>query len=400
MRDVLTGHWERRRRTNSPMKSRGSVDILATTMRIRNRKMTGIGVCYGGRRCDGRSWTPAFCPHRSASLPGGASALPQPLQQTPVHATAVAGHSVSDALGRLDLSRGRGAARRTPRIASEPWAYQRARFYDAVSLLAAPRRSDHRPCRWGNGTPVARFAAPGTEARARRGGRYRSGARGGEHVLCAPDASSRAKTAALATLAEVGGRGGFGSEILVVADREAWSLERLRKFACSYRNSFPANTHRPGAGRRRVRQREKPHLHSEETWGAKRDPRQTRKENLARTRCACRNAASVSVSSLPAPISDREHLLRGQTQALGSCARAQFAHADTPSPVARSEFQSVSPEASPPFSKLRENVNRAKLFQTHSGKPAGCDTRLSRRCTKRMIQRALDYFGDWSKEDA
>jgi len=39
----------------------------------------------------------------------------QPLQQTPVHATTVAGHSLPDALRRLGLSRGRGAARRTSR---------------------------------------------------------------------------------------------------------------------------------------------------------------------------------------------------------------------------------------------------------------------------------------------
>jgi len=81
----------------------GSVDILATTMRIRNRKFIRIGVCYGRRRCDGRSWTPALCPHRSASLSGGASALPKPLQQTPIYAAAVAGHSLLDALRRLDL---------------------------------------------------------------------------------------------------------------------------------------------------------------------------------------------------------------------------------------------------------------------------------------------------------
>jgi hypothetical protein len=79
-------------------------------------------------------------------------------------------------------------------------------------------------CRWGNSTPVARFAAPRTEAGARRGGRHGFAARGGEHVLGAPDASSWAKAAALAALAEVGGGGGFGSKVPVVADRAARKL--------------------------------------------------------------------------------------------------------------------------------------------------------------------------------
>ena len=160
------------------------------------------------------------------------------------------------------------------------------------------------------------------------------------------------KPAALAALAEVGDRGGFGSPIPVVADRASRTLERLCEFAGGHRNGFPANTHRPGAGRRRVRQREKPHLHSEETWGAQRHPRQTREENLARARRACRNAASVSDPALPTAISDRECILLGQAQALGSCTGAQFAHADASSSVARFELQSVSLEASPPYLKL------------------------------------------------
>jgi len=84
---------------------------------------------------------------------------------------------------------------------------------------------------------------------------------------------------------------------------------------------------------------------------------------LARARGACRNAGGVSVSDLPAPCSDRECLLFGQTQTLGPRTRPQSAHAGTPSPVARPEFQSVPPEAS---SSLPEDVNRARwLLVTH-----------------------------------
>jgi hypothetical protein len=38
-----------------------------------------------------------FCPHRSASLPGGAPALSQPFQQAPIYSAPVAGDSLSDA---------------------------------------------------------------------------------------------------------------------------------------------------------------------------------------------------------------------------------------------------------------------------------------------------------------
>jgi hypothetical protein len=67
----------------------GSVDILVATMRIRNPVSVGIIICCVGRRGDGRSRTPAFCPHRHASLPGGDFALPKPIQQTPIHAAAL-----------------------------------------------------------------------------------------------------------------------------------------------------------------------------------------------------------------------------------------------------------------------------------------------------------------------
>src|SRR5208337_4515913 len=277
-----------------------------------------------------------------------------------IHPAAVAGHSLFDALRRLDFSRSRGAARRASRIAPGVGACECAGLHDPVSFLAASRRSDHRPRGWRNGASVAWLAAPKTEASSRRGGRHRFGAGGGEHILCAAHASSRAKTAALAALAEVGGGGRPGSAVSVVANRATRPVERLRQFARRRQNRLPANRHRPGAGRCRIRQREKSHLYSSATGSAKCDPRQARKENLARARSACRDAASVSAKALPASRPDRERLLFGQTQALGARPGPQPAAAGTASPAARPEFQSVSLEASLPFPK---DVNRAKPFQ-------------------------------------
>jgi hypothetical protein len=124
-----------------------------------------------------------------------------------------------------------------------------------------------------NETPLARFAAPRAEAGSRRRGCHRFGAGSSEHVLCAAHASSRAETAAVAALAEVGGRGGFGSAVRVVATCAARSLERLREFAGGRRSRFPANAHRAGAGRRRVRQRAQSYLHPSTPRSAERDPR-------------------------------------------------------------------------------------------------------------------------------
>src|ERR1700690_1164383 len=88
-------------------------------MKIRDSRSFEYVVCYRGRRCDGRGRAPAFCSHRPAGLQGGASTLPKPFQQAPIHATAVAGHSLSDALRGLDLSRSRGAAGRTSGVAPD-----------------------------------------------------------------------------------------------------------------------------------------------------------------------------------------------------------------------------------------------------------------------------------------
>ena len=170
--------------------------------------------------------------------------------------TAVAGHSLPDALRGLDLSRSRSAAGRASRIAPGAGAGERARFHDSVSLSATSGRRDHRPRGRRDGAPVARHAQKRTAASPRGGRCDGFGAGSGQHVLCAAHASSRAKTAAVAALAEVGGRGGFGSAVRVVADRATRPVERLREFARGRRSGFRANAHRAGAGRRRIRQRE------------------------------------------------------------------------------------------------------------------------------------------------
>src|ERR1700687_458771 len=340
-----------------PLRQCGSVDILVTTMRIRDTGSVEIVVCYVGRRCDGRSWTPAVCPHRPASFPGGAPALPKPIQQTPIHAAAVAGHSLSDALRGLDFSRSRGASWRASRIAPDVGTFQCTRLHDAVPFLAASRRPDHRSRRRRDGAPIAQHAEKKTGASPCGGRRDGLGARSGQHVLCPADASSRAKTAAVETLVEVGDRGGSGSTVRVVADRSTWPVERLREFAYSCRSGFQANAHRAGAGRRRIRQREKSHLYSTAAGSTERDPGQTWQEDLAHPRSPRRDATSVSTTALPAPISDRDLVQFSEAQTLGPRARPLAVHPEASTPVARIEFQSLSLEASLPF---LEDVNRAR----------------------------------------
>jgi len=183
----------------------------------------------------------------------------------------------------------------------EDWTFREAEVrlgehrelrHDSVSLPPAFGRSDHRSRGGRDRAPVAWFAA--SQPQARSCGRRCNGLGPGssQHVLCATEASSRAETAAVETLVEVGGRGGFGSAVCVVADRAAGSLERLREFACRRRSGFPANAHRIGAGRRRVRQRKESHLHSTTTRGAERDPGQARQENLAPPWSPRRNASA------------------------------------------------------------------------------------------------------------
>ena len=214
------------------------------------------------------------------------------------------------------------------------------------------------------GRSVHTTAMTNTRARTRCQG---LGAGSGQHLLRAAHASSRAKTAALEALVEVGGRGGSGSAVSVVAERAPRALERLWEFACPRRSGFPANAHWSGAGRRRVRQREKSHLHPARARGAECNPGQARKENLAHPRSACPDAAGVPATPLSPPCSDRESVQFGEAQALGSRARSFAAHPDPSSPAARLEFQSVSSEASLPF---LEDVNRARwLLATNDCSP-------------------------------
>src|SRR6202167_5570166 len=194
-------------------------------MKIRDTRSVEIVVCYVGRRDDGRGRTPAFCSHRPASLPGGSPALPKPIQQTPIHAAAVAGDPLPDALRGLDLSRSRSAAERASRIAPGTGTGERARFHASVSLPAASGRGNHRPRGGRDGAPAARHAQKRAAASPRGGRCDGLGAGSGQHVLCEAHASSRAESAALAALAEVGGRGGFGSTVSVVANRTTRPLE-------------------------------------------------------------------------------------------------------------------------------------------------------------------------------
>ena len=132
-------------------------------------ELVEIVVCYRGRRRHGRSRTPAVRPRRPASLQGGASALPQPIQQTPIQLTAVAGHSLSDALRGPDLSRSRSAAGRASRIAPSAGTGERARLHHPVPLPATAGRRNHRPGGRRDGAPFAETAA--VEALAEVGGR-------------------------------------------------------------------------------------------------------------------------------------------------------------------------------------------------------------------------------------
>ena len=98
-----------------------------------------------------------------------------------------------------------------------------ARFHDSVSLSPAVWNDPiidragvggERQCVGCGTLHLKRTAAKPASQSTRRAWR-----RGGQHVLCATHASSRAKTAAVEALVEMGGRGGSGSAVCVVADR-------------------------------------------------------------------------------------------------------------------------------------------------------------------------------------
>src|SRR6266853_758585 len=307
-------------------------DTLVTTMKFRGRQVVDFVVCNVGWRCNGRSQTPAVRPHGSANLEGGASALSKPFQQTPVHAAAVAGHSLPDALGGPDFSRSRGAS----------------------------GRPEHRSGLRRDGAVVARHAEKETAASlcgSRSDGR---GAGSSLRVLCAEDRSSTAKAAVLTGVAEVGGRGGSGSAVSAVADGATRPVERLREFTRNRRVNYSGGYYKNSVIRGRIRQRAKSQLHAAAARSAKYDSPQGREENVACTRGACRDAAGIPATALPPLIGDQEPIQFGEAEALASRPELQFAYASAASPPARPEVQSVPLETSLPF---LQDVSRAAATQ-------------------------------------
>ena len=105
------------------------------------------------------------------------------------------------------------------------------------------------------------------------GGRcQRLGVGGGQPVLGAALASSRAKAVALEILAE-GGRGDrLGPAVPVGAEGTPRPLQRRREFAGGGPEGCRADAHRTGTGRRRIRQREESHLYPAATQSTECDP--------------------------------------------------------------------------------------------------------------------------------
>jgi hypothetical protein len=122
---------------------------------------------------------------------GGASTLPNSLQQAPVHAAVTSGHPVPDSVRGRNLSRGRGALEGTPGIAPAVGIEERARFHDAVPLSEASGGADPRPI--------------------------------GRHVPCPAPASSRAKAPAQKTVAEMGRGDRLSPAIAIGATRGQWN---------------------------------------------------------------------------------------------------------------------------------------------------------------------------------
>lgn len=154
---------------------RSQLALLTSLLRprkIRVRQPLARVRLLGGSKRDGGGWTAGISPHRPGSESGGASTLSNSLQQAPVHAAEVAGHPLPDALRGLDLSRGRGAAERAPRMASDVGTAECARFHDFVPFPAASGRSEPRSGGGRNGPPDAGWARP--RAPAGSGGRRRN----------------------------------------------------------------------------------------------------------------------------------------------------------------------------------------------------------------------------------
>ena len=251
-------------------------------------------------------------------------------------------------------------------------------FTTLYRFLAAPGRPDHRPRGRRDGAPVARFA---------RHGRKRA--------RVAVDATGLAQGAVSTFFVRrmhhhgqkpLPWRHWLKWVVVVDLDQQFVLSQIARRGPWNDCANLPAvveaasaaNAHRAGAGRRRVRQREESHLHPATTRGAERDSRQARKENLAHTWSARRDAAGIPATALPPPRPDREPVLFGQTQTLGSCAGSLAAHADASSPAARIEFQSVSLETSPPFLRMSTEptylINGVRKIQINS---SGAKARFS-----------------------
>jgi hypothetical protein len=239
--------------------------------------------------------------------------------KTSIHPTPVAGHSMPDALRRLDLSRGRGATGRAPRVAPDLGSVERTRLHHSVSFLAALGRYHHRPRRRRDGAPVAWSRKKEPEAGSRGCGCDRLGTGSCQHLFCEKDASSRAKAAAVAALVEVGCRGGFGPAVSVVAEGATRSVERLRQSASCRAGCFRANAHRTGVGRCRVRQRKKSYLYPAAARGTECHPGQAWEENLAYPRSACADAPVVPATVVSSPRSDRERILVGRAPGRSLC---------------------------------------------------------------------------------
>src|SRR5271165_4812405 len=143
------------------------VDILDTEGNFRWRPARHDGVFYSSRRCHARDWSPALCSRGLGSGASGSAFLPDAFQQTSIHPASVAGHSLPDALRRLDLPRSRGTAARTSRVAHGAATLERARLHHGVSLLAAATRRHHRERVGRIGAPTApQFASrPATSGR-------------------------------------------------------------------------------------------------------------------------------------------------------------------------------------------------------------------------------------------
>ena len=80
------------------------------------------------------------------------------------------------------------------------------------------------------------------ETGSRRRGRHGFGARSGQHLLCATPASSWAKAAAVAALVEVGGGGGLGSAVSVVADAHDAARGTIARICPRWSKLLPKQT--------------------------------------------------------------------------------------------------------------------------------------------------------------